>query len=184
MEPIARQFTEMIEQLGYDLSDENFQRTPERAAKWLASFSKLDENAFLENVLDPVFPEDHDEMVIVGPIEFTSLCAHHMLPFRGTGWVGYIPSKGVVGISKLARALKGIAHQMTLQEHITRVVADGIYEILKCKGVMVVLRADHLCMQMRGVKDEYAQTTTSAVRGCFSTNQDGCKDEFLELIRR
>ena len=177
----------LLRQWAVDPKDENFADTPRRAATWLSDFapkSKDEEQQLIRETLSPVFPESHNEMVIVRNIRFSSLCAHHLLPFRGIAHVGYIPRDGVVGISKLARLVKGIAQQATLQEKITRTVADAVFETLNCEGVMVVLQADHLCMQMRGVEDETAQTVTSAVRGCFKTNSEGCKDEFLELIRR
>jgi len=176
----------ILTEWGVSLTDENFADTPRRAASWLNEYAPLsseEEAAFIERTLTPVFPESHNEMVIVKNIGFSSLCAHHLLPFRGTASIGYIPRSGVVGISKLARLVKGIAAQATLQERTTRVVADAVFTTLDCEGVMVVLKADHLCMQMRGVEDEGAQTVTSAVRGCFRTNSEGCKDEFLELIR-
>jgi len=177
----------LLKLLGVDLTDPNCSDTPRRLASWLLEYAPMDEDEetkFIADTLSPVFPEAHSEMVIVRNISFSSLCMHHMLPFRGVAHVGYIPTDGVVGISKLARLVKGLARQPTLQERITRTVADAVFETLKCEGVMVVVTADHLCMQVRGVEDQYAQTVTSAVRGCFKTNDAGCKDEFLELIRK
>lgn len=177
----------ILTQWDVSLNDENFADTPRRAASWLNDYAPMsaeEEASFIERTLTPVFPEAHSELVAVTGIRFSSLCAHHLLPFRGVAHVGYIPQNGVVGISKLARLVKGLAKQATLQEKITRTVADAIYKTLQCEGVIVVLRADHLCMQMRGVEDDNTQTVTSAVRGCFRTNSEGCKDEFLELIKR
>lgn len=167
------------------VSDPNLLRTPERWADWLDSFAERDVWQELHDVLTPVFPEQHQELVIVRDISFVALCAHHVLPFVGKAHVGYIPSKhGVVGLSKIARAVKLVARQLTLQERITRTVANGIMNALKCRGVIVVLEASHMCMTIRGVEDDHTSTTTSAVRGVFATNDAGCKDEFLRLIAR
>lgn len=193
LDMMAQRVEGLLIELGYlsdlgegDIStDENFVGTPLRMARWLASFQKIDVEQEIADVLSPIFPEEHSELVIVKDIAFVALCAHHMLPFFGKAHVGYIPkpSKGVVGISKLARAVKIAAHQLTLQERITRQVADTMYRVLDCEGVMVVLTdVHHACMSFRGIEDEHARTTTSAVRGIFETNKDGCKDEALALM--
>jgi len=120
----------------------------------------------------------------VKDILYTAMCLHHALPFRGKAAVGYIPDDGVVGLSKLPRLVQFYADNFTLQEIITSRVADAIQEVLHPKGAMVVLYAsEHQCMSVRGIKDTHARTVTSAVRGVFRTNDAGCKDEFLQLIR-
>jgi GTP cyclohydrolase I len=170
-------------EMGEDLSDPNLARTPMRVAKWIAEFGNH-KTQCLEDILQPRFPEEHQELVIVKDIQFTALCAHHMLPFRGSAAVAYIPKSDVVGISKLDRAVQFYANRLTLQERITKQVADGIMSVLEPKGVMVVLyNVEHQCMTIRGVKDPHARTTTSAVRGCFETNLNGCKEEVLQLLR-
>jgi GTP cyclohydrolase IA len=183
----VRSAEELLTDLGYlsgDLVDHNFTLTPERWATWLCEFAKRDVEAEARSVLQPVFPEVHDELVIIRNIEFTALCAHHILPFVGRAHVGYIPNSGVVGLSKIARVVKLVARQLTLQERITRIVADSIYKTLDCQGVMVVIEATHMCMSFRGIEDTHTSTTTSAVRGIFADNKDGVKDEFLQLIHR
>lgn len=177
---------ETLAHLGYAVdADPNMIDTPERAAKWFASFAWRNVEEDLRAVLTPVFPDEHKELVLVKDISFVALCAHHMLPYHGLAHIGYVPRDGVVGISKLARAVKLAAHQLTLQERITHQLADGIYDVLGCQGVMVVLTdVEHACMSFRGVEDVHARTTTSAVRGIFASNQDGIKDEFLSLIAR
>jgi GTP cyclohydrolase IA len=179
---------EILVDLGYTTydgePDENFTLTPQRWASWLVDFAQRNVEEEVRDVLSPVFPEAHEELVIVRDIEFTALCAHHVLPFVGRAHVGYVPRKGVVGLSKIARAVKLVARQLTLQERITRIVADSIYEVLGCQGVMVVVEATHMCMSFRGVEDTHVSTTTSAVRGIFETDKDGIKTEFLQLIGR
>jgi len=171
--------------LGYDLGDANFKKTPIRVARWLQEYqAPKDLNEEIEKVLQPVFPSEFDELVMVRDISFTSLCAHHLLPFRGVASVGYIPAQGVVGISKLARVARLCAARATLQEQITIDIANGIDRVLRPKGVMVVLQAEHQCMTIRGVRDPGCQTVTSAVRGVFLNNTKGSKDEFLRLLER
>lgn len=185
----VRSVEEILGDLGYlsgDSYDDNFTMTPERWATWLYGFAKVDTEKAVREILTPVFSDSHQELVVVQNISYMALCAHHVLPFTGRAHVGYVPSgNGVVGISKIARAVKIVAHQLTLQERITRILADGIYKTLDCQGVMVVLTdTTHGCMSIRGVADDHITTTTSAVRGIFATNKDGVKDEFLSLIGR
>ena len=166
---------------------EDMRRTPLRMAQWLQEF-RLDPDIeqHARDVLSPIFPERHNELVIVKDITFAALCAHHGLPFVGRAHVGYVPNPhvGIVGLSKIARCVRLVARQMTVQERITRTVADAMYNVLQAMGVMVVLEAEHMCMSFRGVEDHSASTTTSAVRGIFAENKDGVKSEFLRLIAR
>lgn len=173
----------MLTSLGYyNETDPHFGRTPERAAKWLHSFKRHTQDEG-DKLLEVVFPEDApDSLVIVGPVEFRSMCAHHLLPVVGKAWVGYLPEDGICGLSKLARLVDYYAHQLTVQERVTNQVADAIERTLKPKGCMVVIRATHMCMSFRGILDGVAETTTSAVRGLHKES-DSARSEFLSLVR-
>jgi GTP cyclohydrolase I len=118
---------------------------------------------------------------MVGPISVTALCSHHVLPWLGTAWVGYLPDGKICGLSKLARIVEFYARQLTLQERVTQEVADALDQHLRPKGVMVVIKATHGCMTMRGVEEPDAETVTSAVRGVF-LNEPSARQEFLALM--
>jgi len=122
----------------------------------------------------------YNEMIISGDIQFYSLCSHHFLPFFGKAWIAYIPDRNIVGLSKLARILDFYSKQPQVQETLTQQVADFIDKKLKPLGVAVVIKARHLCTEMRGIKSAQ-QMTTSAVRGAFKTNSE-TRQEFLRLI--
>lgn len=144
---------------------------------------------FLDEFLNPpdfkftTFANDgKDEMVIVQDIAFYSLCEHHLAPFFGVGHIAYIPNKKIAGLSKIPRTLDMFARRLQNQERIAHQVAETLMEKLNPKGVAVVLKARHLCMEMRGIKKPGAQTTTSAMRGVFETDLN-CRQEFLNLIK-
>jgi GTP cyclohydrolase I len=122
-----------------------------------------------------------NEMVTQGPIPFVSLCAHHMLPFVGEMWVGYIPSKTLVGLSKLSRVLRHFSSQLQMQEHLTTQVADQLNDWLKPKALIVLVEARHYCMEARGVKVAGAVTKTSALRGSAMSEPE-VRAEFYRLI--
>lgn len=126
--------------------------------------------------------ENHHEMVIVKDIPFYSHCEHHMVPFFGHAHIAYIPNGSVVGISKLARLTECFAKRLQIQERMTSQIADAIEELLSPMGVMVVIQAEHLCMEMRGVKKPGSNTITSAVRGVFKDNDNVARAEFLSLL--
>jgi GTP cyclohydrolase IA len=179
---IADAIADLITAMGGNLEDENLRRTPQRAAKWFVDYSDHKPGTLAE-ILQPRFTEDHRELVLVRNVQFSALCAHHLLPFRGRCHVGYIPNGQVVGLSKLIRAVHWVANRLTLQERITRMLCDGIDEELKPLGVMVIVEADHACMTMRGVRAFDAETVTSAVRGVFRDPHEHARIEFLTLIR-
>jgi len=178
---------QMLTALGYDLNDQHFKRTPERVAKALMEFkapvSAEEDVRVSEAILEVAFDDEHDSMVIVGPTEFSSFCAHHMLPFTGRAWVGYIPDGAVCGLSKLSRIVQHFARRYTLQERITQEVANALEHCLEPLGVMVVVDSEHGCMHMRGVRESAAATVTSAVRGEFFTDPTA-RAEFLQLTER
>ncbi len=174
---------EILAAIGEDPNRDGLLDTPKRVAK---SYGEIlggyheDPAAHLERQ----FEVDHDELVIVKDIPFSSLCEHHMLPFIGTAHIGYIPSAEgkVCGLSKLARLVDGYARRLQVQERLTVQVADALVERLGAAGVVVVMEAEHLCMTMRGVRKPGAMTTTSAVRGLLKENAT-TRAEALGLIR-
>ena len=137
-----------------------------------------------EELLKSIEGESHDEMVLLKDIPFYSVCEHHMLPFIGKAHVAYIPSGGkIVGLSELAKAVEVLAKRLQVQERLTTQLADLIMDMLKPKGAMVIIDAEHLCISMRGIKKPGSRTVTSAVRGIFRTKQS-TRVELLELIKR
>jgi GTP cyclohydrolase I len=184
---IQQAVTTLLVALGYNPNDQHFFRTPERVMKALSEFSAVpaykQEQAEVSALLGVEFDDEHDSMVIVGPTEVTAFCAHHMLPFTGKAWVGYIPDQRVVGLSKLSRLVHYYSRRFTLQERITQQVAGALMDHLAPKGVMVVIDSTHGCMQMRGVRESGATTVTSAVKGVF-LNDAAARQEFLNLSSR
>jgi len=188
MNPSAMELAvaEMLSHLGVDQTSEHFLRTPYRFATWLQTYkvpTHEEETTALSAMLSVQFTEAHDELVAVTNVSFRSLCAHHLLPFTGTASIAYIPNGKIVGVSKLVRALRYVAQRPTVQESITRQLADTLEYYLEPRGVMVVLKAHHQCMSLRGVEDPHVNMVTSAVRGYFLSNDAGCKDEFLSLCQ-
>lgn len=161
---------------------EEHRDTPRRAMKWFESFARQPNyDAEKQTFLSVTFETTHSELVFETGLAFVALCPHHLLPYSGTASIAYIPNGRVVGISKLARALEYWTHYPVKQEDATANLADALYTRLEAKGVMVVMRAFHTCMGLRGVKQPDHQTGTSAVRGCFADDTDGCRSEFLRL---
>ncbi len=172
---------EMLAGLGEDPGREGLLRTPERVEKsmrWLTRGYDMDVR---EVIGEALFTEDHDNMVLVRDIEFYSLCEHHMLPFYGKAHVAYIPDGRVVGLSKVARVVEVFARRLQVQERLTDQVADALVEVLRPRGVGVVLEASHFCMMMRGVEKQNSRTLTSALRGSFRDDA-GTRAEFLGLV--
>ena len=173
----------IIEAIGEDPNRESIKDTPRRIAEMYAElFSGLDVDP--EPELAVGFEEGHRELVILRDIPFYSMCEHHLLPFYGVTHVGYIPGVNgkVVGISKLARVVEIFARRPQLQERMTRQIADTIFEALQPDGVAVIIRAEHLCMIMRGIKKPGTNVITSAVRGTFRSKAV-TRSEFLSLIQ-
>jgi GTP cyclohydrolase IA len=172
----------ILSELGYDPDDQHFQRTGARVTEWLTDLAKNASEAEGAKLLEVVFTETApSNLVIVGPIAYRSMCAHHMLPVTGRAWVGYLPDDHVCGLSKLERLVEHYARQLTVQERVTNQVADTLISSLKPKGCMVVIKATHGCMTFRGVKNNDVLTTTSAVRGLHETSASA-RAEFLALM--
>lgn len=168
--------------LGEDPSREGLLKTPLRVAKAMQTLTRgynEDPHAILNSAK---FKEDYRHMVIVKDIDFFSLCEHHMLPFYGKVHVAYIPNGYITGLSKIARVVDSFSHRLQVQERMTLQIKDCIQEALNPLGVMVVVEARHMCMQMRGVEKQNSITTTSDFNGAF--NQAKTREEFLDLIHR
>ena len=174
---------ELLFALGEDPDRDGLQATPSRVARMYAEVvSGMEEDPAAH--LSTVFAVDHDELVLVRDISFSSMCEHHLLPFIGRAHVGYIPGPSgmVTGLSKLARLVDGYARRLQVQERLTTQIASAIERALAPTGVIVVLEAEHLCMSIRGVAKPGAETVTSAVRGQFRTDARA-RGEALSLIR-
>lgn len=171
---------QILTELGEDADRDGLQETPVRVAKALQALTRgyhQDPKAVLRAA---TFEDDYSQMVIVKDIEFYSLCEHHMLPFFGKVHIAYIPNGHITGLSKLARIVDIFSRRLQVQERLTRQIKDCIEEALHPLGVMVVIEARHLCMQMRGVQKQNAITTTSDFCGAFE--RQSTRSEFLELI--
>ena len=170
----------IIQAVGEDPEREGLVQTPRRVAQMYAElFAGLDQDPV--EVLATGFEEAHKEMVVLKGIPFFSMCEHHLLPFYGSASIGYVPNGRVVGASKLARALDILARRPQIQERLTRQLADSILSALQPDGVAVILRAEHMCMSLRGVKKPGARVVTSATRGSIRT-QDAVRREFYALL--
>ena len=179
---VAEHMAAIMRELKLDLDDPNFEGTPERVAKmYLEMFHGLVEGSEPAVTTVPN-EEDYHHMVIEREIPFYSMCAHHFVPFYGHAHIAYIPQSRIVGLSKLPRILEFYAKRPQLQERLTEQVAEFLWSTLEPLGVMVVVEARHLCVEMRGVKKPGALTTTSALRGCFVDRK--VREEFLALLRR
>ena len=183
VEKIAAHVREIIRILGLDPEkDANLVDTDHRVARmYLEIFSGLDSGRKPKLT---TFPNDehYTSMVMEKEIPFYSMCAHHFVPFYGHGHIAYIPNEKIVGLSKLPRLLEFYARRPQLQERLTEQIASTLEEELKPQGVMVVVEARHLCVEMRGVRKPGAVTVTSALRGIFL--QKAVREEFLDLLRR
>ncbi|OBG28303.1 GTP cyclohydrolase I FolE [Mycobacterium sp. 852002-51057_SCH5723018] len=175
---------ELLYAIGEDPNRDGLQDTPARVARaYREMFAGLYTDP--DSVLNTMFDEDHDEMVIVKEIPLYSTCEHHLVSFHGVAHVGYIPGKDgrVTGLSKIARLVDLYAKRPQVQERLTSQIADALVKKLDPRGVIVVVEAEHLCMAMRGVRKPGAVTTTSAVRGQFKTSA-ASRSEALDLILR
>jgi GTP cyclohydrolase I len=158
----------ILEGIGEDLDRQGLHDTPARVARMYAEITS-GLRADPTQVLQAVFEEGHDEMVMIRDISMASICEHHLAPFIGKAHVAYIPNEQgrITGLSKLARLVDGLARRPQVQERLTAQIADAMVERLEPRGALVVIEAEHLCMSMRGVRKPGAVTVTSAVRGSF-----------------
>ena len=181
MEDLAYHYKKIIELLGEDVGREGLQRTPERVAKAMQFLMQGYEQNPEEILRSAMFTENYKQMVIVKDIDIYSMCEHHLLPFFGKAHVAYVPNKHITGLSKIARVVDVFARRMQLQERLTTQIKECIQNTLKPLGVMVVIEAQHLCMQMRGVQKQHSVTTTSDFTGVFAEAKT--REEFINLIK-
>jgi len=170
----------ILEAIGENPNREGLVKTPKRVAK---SFEYICSGYFKdpkEVLNDALFESTNNEMVVVRNIEFYSMCEHHILPFFGRVHVAYIPDKKVVGLSKIPRMVDVFARRLQIQEQLTEQIADAIMDVVKPKGVGVVIHARHMCMEMRGVESKYSYTSSSALRGMFL--EEKTREEFFHII--
>jgi GTP cyclohydrolase I len=181
-DPIADAVGQILGELGEDPLRDGLQKTPSRVAEALRFFTSGYQSDPKELLKGALFDVDYDEMVLVRDIDFYSLCEHHMVPFFGRVHVAYIPKGKVVGLSKIARLVEVYARRLQVQERFSMEVAGALEEVLRPKGVGVVVEARHLCMVMRGVQKQNTWVITSSLRGCFESNSK-TRTEFMELIQ-
>ena len=178
---LEEHYRQILGLLGEDAEREGLVKTPQRVARAMQTLTRgyrMDPKAVLNSAK---FKEDYSQMVIVKNIDFYSLCEHHMLPFFGKVHVAYIPNGYITGLSKIARVVNIFSHRLQVQERMTLQIKECIQETLNPLGVMVVVEAQHMCMQMRGVEKQNSITTTSDFTGAF--NQAKTREEFMNLIR-
>ena len=180
---ISEKYKSILGEIGEDVNREGLIKTPERVAKALAFMTSGMDSVPSDILNSAIFTEENDEMVLVRNIEIFSLCEHHMLPFFGKAHVAYIPNGKIVGLSKIPRIVDAFARRLQVQERLTEQIRDCINDTLEPRGVAVVIEAQHLCMQMRGVEKQGCVTTTSAFTGAF-LDDPKTRKEFISLIDR
>ena len=180
LEELAEHYKRVLELIGEDTERDGLLKTPMRVAKAMQILTRGYAQDAHKVLTDALFEEKYNQMVIVKDIDFFSMCEHHMLPFYGKVHVAYIPNGYITGLSKIARVVDIYSHRLQVQERLTQQIKDCIQNTLHPLGVMVVVEAKHMCMQMRGVEKQNSITTTSDFCGAF--NQAKTRQEFMNLI--
>ncbi|XP_037033066.1 GTP cyclohydrolase 1 isoform X1 [Bradysia coprophila] len=178
---MAKSYRSLLSGLGEDPDRQGLLKTPERAAKAMLFFTKGYDQSLEEAINGAIFDEDHDEMVVVKDIEMFSMCEHHLVPFFGKISIGYLPSKKILGLSKLARIVEIYSRRLQVQERLTKQIAVAVTQAVQPAGVAVVVEASHMCMVMRGVQKINSKTVTSTMLGVFRDDQK-TREEFLNLV--
>ena len=181
LDELATHYKAILSLLGEDPEREGLLKTPMRVAKAMQILTRGYTQDPHKVLTDALFEEKYDQMVIVKDIDFFSMCEHHMLPFYGKAHVAYIPNGHITGLSKIARVIDIYSHRLQVQERLTEQIMNCINDTLKPQGVMVVIEARHMCMQMRGVEKQNSVTTTSAYSGVFESMK--VREEFMRLLR-
>lgn len=177
---IADHYQKVLELLGEDIEREGLLKTPLRVAKAMQFLTQGYEINPVDILKSALFKEDYRQMVLVKNIDFYSMCEHHLLPFFGKAHIAYIPNGYVTGLSKIARVVDAYSRRLQVQERLTTQIRDVIQDTLKPLGVAVVIEAQHMCMQMRGVQKQNSVTTTSDFTGAFL--KTATREEFIHLI--
>jgi GTP cyclohydrolase I len=175
-------WAKIIEAIGEDLDRPGLADTPKRAAKAFEFLTRGYTQSVDEVVNNALFPSDSSEMILVQDVELYSLCEHHLLPFIGKCHVAYIPTGKVLGLSKVARIVDLYARRLQIQEALTSQIAETIMQVTNAEGVGVIIEAKHMCMMMRGVEKQNSVMKTSAMLGCFRSEQK-TREEFLSLLQ-
>lgn len=181
LDELAQHYKAILQLLGEDPNREGLVKTPMRVAKAMQILTRGYTQDPHKVLTDALFEEKYNQMVIVKDIDFFSMCEHHMLPFYGKVHVAYIPNGFITGLSKIARVVDIFSHRLQVQERLTEQIMECINTTLKPQGVMVVIEAKHMCMQMRGVEKQNSITTTSAYSGVFDSLKT--RNEFMNLLR-
>ena len=181
LDELATHYKEILKLLGENPEREGLEKTPMRVAKAMQVLTRGYTQDPHKVLTDALFEEKYNQMVIVKDIDFFSMCEHHILPFYGKAHVAYIPNGKITGLSKIARVVDIFSHRLQVQERLTEQVMQCINDTLKPQGVMVVIEAKHMCMQMRGVEKQNSITTTSAYSGVFESSKT--RNEFMNLLR-
>lgn len=168
---------ELLKRFGVDTNVPHMANTPKRYVKMMEELTTPEPFEFT------IFEATSDEMVVLSPIPFYTLCAHHVVPFYGKAHIGYVPGAAIAGLSKFGRLVKGLAKGLWVQEDLVAAIADGIEAELNPRGVAVILKGEHMCMSMRGVSMPGVVTSTQTMRGVFADHTRTAKMEFLEAIR-
>ena len=181
LDELALHYREILKLLGENPEREGLIKTPMRVAKAMQVLTRGYTQDPHKVLKDALFEEKYNQMVIVKDIDFFSLCEHHMLPFYGKAHVAYIPNGYITGLSKIARVVDIFSHRLQVQERLTQQIKDCIQDTLQPLGVMVVIEAKHMCMQMRGVEKQNSITTTSDFSGAFE--QAKTRQEIMNLLQ-
>lgn len=181
LDELAKHYKSILSLLGENPDREGLQKTPMRVAKAMQILTRGYTQDPRKVLTDALFEEKYNQMVIVKDIDFFSMCEHHMLPFYGKVHVAYIPNGFITGLSKIARVVDIFSHRLQVQERLTEQIMECINDTLEPQGVMVVIEAKHMCMQMRGVEKQNSITTTSAYSGVFESLKT--RNEFMNLLR-
>lgn len=181
LKKIEKSFEQIIGAIGEENSREGLRETPKRISEsYNEIFSGVTKNP--EEVIKKTYTVEHNDMIIEKNVEFYSMCEHHFLPFFGTVDIAYIPDGKVVGFSDIIKIIEILSKRPQIQERFGRLLAETIYKVLNCQGVMIVVKAKHLCMVMRGEKKSNSEIITTVYKGVFETDKEK-RGEVLNLLK-
>lgn len=178
---IENYYKEIIKIIGEDPNREGLIKTPKRVSKSIKFLTSGYEQDPIEIIHSAIFEEDHKQIVIVKDIPFYSMCEHHLLPFFGKVHIGYYPDGRITGLSKLPRVVNAFSRRLQVQERLTKEICLSINKALDPIGVIVIIEAQHMCMQMRGVEKDSSNTVTMDYSGCFEDKM--IRSEFISLLK-